>query len=172
MWRFIGAAAVLVAGVACNGGNDDTDDTDDTDDQETFITATVDGASYEGESQGCAFTDNGDGTSELLVWPADRISGSVMDWFPGDTDSYAFTGMTEPIVALISYFTEESVQYVGTSGSFDIDTWDPHSPENAADPLIGYIGGTFGGTFTQYGGTDTIEITNGAFYTRVHEYAR
>ncbi|MBW2255189.1 MAG: hypothetical protein JRI25_11390 [Deltaproteobacteria bacterium] len=168
MWRFIGMAVALVAVAACDGENGDTD----TDDQETFISATVDGASYEGESQGCAFMDHGDSTSELLVWPADRISGSVMDWFPGDIEEYAFTGTTEPVEALMSYFTEESVQYVGTSGSFSIETWEPHIPENAADPLIGYIGGSFHGTFTQYGGTDTVEITNGTFYSRVHENAR
>jgi hypothetical protein len=168
MRRFIGVAVALVAVAACNTDKDtDTDDNG----QETFISATVDGVPYEGESQGCAFTNHGDGTSELLVWPADRISGSVLDWFPGDTESFALTA-TEPLEALISYFTESSVQYVGTSGEFRVDTWEPHTPENAADPLIGYIGGSFHGTFTEFAGTDTVEITNGTYYSRVHENAR
>lgn len=143
------------------GGADDDDDADD----EYQVVATVDGEAYEGNSQGAVFMDHGD-TTELMLFPADAISGSVMGWMPGDTGSWQLTD-GDGFEAMLIYIDDASSQYTSSSGTFVIDTWEDNTEGGAADPRIGFITGTFQGTFTEFGGEATVEVTGGQFHSMV-----
>jgi len=142
-------------------GDDDDDDADD----EYQVVATVDGEAYEGNSQGAVFMDFGD-TTELLLFPADAISGSIFGWMPGDMGSWQLTD-GDDFEAMLIYIDGSSSQYTSSSGTFVIDTWEENTSGTTADPRIGFITGTFEGTFTEFGGTDTVEVTGGQFNSMV-----
>jgi hypothetical protein len=141
-------------------GDDDDDDADD----EYEVVATVDGEAYEGNSQGAVFMDYGE-TTELMLWPADAISGSVLGWMPGDTGSWQLTD-GDDFEAMLIYIDDASTQYTSSSGTFVIDSWEENNG-GATDPRIGFISGTFEGTFTEFGGTATLEVTGGQFDSMV-----
>jgi hypothetical protein len=141
-------------------GAGDDDDADD----EYQVVATVDGEAYEGNSQGAVFMDYGD-SSELMLWPADAISGSVLGWMPGDTGSWQMTD-GDDFEAMLIYIDDASSQYTSSSGTLVIDMWEDNDG-GSADPRIGFITGTFEGTFTEFGGTATLEVTQGQFDSMV-----
>ncbi len=144
------------------GGDDDDDDAGD----EYVVVATVDGEAYEGNSQGAVFMDYGE-TTELMLWPADAISGSVMGWMPGDTGSWQLTD-GDDFEAMLIYIDGASTQYTSSSGTFVIETWEDNVEGGATDPRMGFMTGTFEGTFTEFGGTATVEITGGQFDSMVN----
>ena len=144
------------------GGGDDDDDAAG---EDYKVVATVDGEAYEGNSQGAVYMDYGDST-ELMLFPADPISGSIFGWMPGDTGSWQLTDV-EPLEAMLVYIDDASTSYTSSSGTIVIDTWEENTEGNSADPRIGFMTGTFEGTFTEFGGTATVEVTGGQFNSMV-----
>jgi hypothetical protein len=132
-----------------------------------FISATVDGLPYQGSSQGAVYIGtDGETESELMMFPADEFSGTLIGWEPVVTGTFIMS-TEEGSEAIFSYVDGANGQYASTSGEMSIDTWQDHNPDNAADTRLGYMGGSFAGTFTRLSGADTIEITDGSFFVMV-----
>lgn len=166
LWLTIAMTACLALG-ACPANTDDDDaGGGDDDDDPTFVEATVGGATYEGNSQGAIYNEASD-PPELMLWPADALSGYVWGWEPGETGTFTLSSGEGALAVLYFIDPDSSVQYVSDSGVFTIDEWQENTPENAADTRLGWIAGTFEGSFTEYAGSTTLEIIGGSYYAMV-----
>lgn len=128
------------------------------------VSATVDGVPYEGNSKGAVFTEAaGDTPSQLMFFPADPISGNLYGWTLGETGTWDLSsdGSTP---AMLMYI-DGTTQYVSSSGTLKIKSWLANVAENPADPRLGFIGGSFEGSFASTGGT--VEVSGGSFYSMV-----
>ena len=134
---------------------------------EYYVRALVDGQSYQGGSQGGAYNADVDPT-ELMLWPADAISGYLWGWAPGTTGSWTLSDAAGS-EALLFYFDDAMNQYASTSGTLTFDSWQDHLPDNSADSRIGFIRGTFSGSFYDELTGGTVEVTEGEFYSMVTE---
>jgi len=160
-------SAICLALLACPATDDDDDiGGGDDDDDPTYIEATVGGATYEGNSQGVVFNGAAEPT-ELMLWPADALSGYVFGWEPGETGTFTLSSGDGALAVLYFIDPDSMVQFVSDSGAFTIDAWEEHTPENAADTRIGWISGTFEGSFTEYAGSATLEVSGGSYYSMV-----
>jgi len=167
-WLILLTALGLGLG-ACPSTNDDDDlggGGGDDDDDPTFVQASVGGATYQGNSQGVVYNEAADPT-ELMLWPADALSGYAWGWEPGETGVFTLSSGEVALAVLYFIDPDSSVQFVSDSGTFTIDEWEEHTPDNAADTRLGYIAGTFEGTFVEYAGSATIEVTGGTYYSMV-----
>ena len=158
------AIALMGLLTACTSG-DDTDDLG-----EFYVTATVDGEPYEGDSQGARYTQAGTPT-ELMLWPADELSGYLFGWAAGATGSWTLSSGDTPD-AVLYWFDSAMAQHISDTGELSIDTWTLHEPENAADERIGFITGTFHGSFSTLDGGSVVEITDGEFHSMVTSAGR
>jgi len=145
-----------------------------TEEEDLFITATIDGALYEGNAEGAhLFTSD---PAWLLLFPSDVLQGSVFGYVAGDTGTWdtVFEEACETDCTWLQY-TVGSTTWVSSSGSISIDVWNDHDPENELDARIGYAEGGFEGTLSCWmgceGAAETVEITDGAFRVQVSESA-
>lgn len=146
--------------LAC-GGKDDFDyHTGD-----FYVRALVDGVDYEGSSQGGTWLHDASGATELLMFPADPITGSFFDWAPGDTGELPLSDQ-EPLVSVMFYL-EGSAAFTSASGVFEIETWEENPGFGGADPRLAVMGGTFEGSFRAVGEERTVEITEGEFFSLI-----
>ncbi len=133
--------------------------------EDFFVTATVDGGTYVGDSQGAVYYGESEPTY-LMLWPSDNLSGYLFNWAPGDQGLWTLSDDLESADAYLAWFDTEMNSYVSVTGSLSIDSWEEHIPENSADTLLGYISGSFDGSFMgTVGGTVTIE--DGSFFSMV-----
>jgi hypothetical protein len=152
----------LLALSGCFGGEE----------EDLFVTATIDGALYEGSVEGGHLFSSE--PAWLLLFPSDLLQGSVFGYVAGETGSWdtVFEEACETDCSWLQYQLG-SATYVSSSGTISIDTWTDHEPENEFDARLGYAEGGFEGTLSCWmgceGAAETVEITDGAFRIQVTE---
>jgi hypothetical protein len=163
--RIFGVVLLLasVGLTACGGGGDDDNGPDPSD---FYITAKVDGVDYAGNSKGAALARlASEDSGELNLFPADALSGTIIDWSAGQTGSFDLASGAPP-EAILVYVDGTTGAHASTSGTFAIDTWEW---DNDIAPKLGYMTGTFQATCSTLDQTSTVAITDGAFYIMVTE---
>jgi hypothetical protein len=154
--------ACLLVLPACFGGEE----------EDLFVTATIDGALYEGSVEGAHLFD-GD-PAWLLLFPSDPLQGSIFGFAAGETGSWdaVFEEACETDCTWLQYAVG-SATYVSSTGSITVDQWEEHEPDNEFDTRIGTAEGSFEGTLSCWmgceGAAETVEITDGVFRVRVSE---
>ena len=146
------------------------DKSDSGDNGDTWVRATIDGQGYEGNSQGVVWYRS---ATMLQLFPGDVLEGTVSGWAEGDTGSWDTAFDAEADAGTWLQYMPEGVTWVSASGTFTVDNWEAHTPENSYDPILGYITGTFEGSLTCYMGCDgaaaTVEITGGDYRSMVSD---
>ena len=144
----------------------------DAEEEDLYVSATIDGALYEGSVEGAhLFTTD---PAWLLLFPSDLLQGSIYSYTAGTTGSWdtAFEEACETDCTWLQYQLG-SATYVSSSGSITIDVWNDHDPDNEFDARIGYAEGSFEGTLSCWmgceGAEETVEITDGVFRVQVSE---
>lgn len=94
----------------------------------------------------------------LQLFPSQSVAGSLVSWLPGDTGSYSLSPGGK---AQMSFVDAIGTVYVATSGAIILDGWFPRSPSTLQDSHVGVLTGTFEGTFSNWGGDESIRITGG-----------
>ena len=142
----------------------------DTYTQSTYVIATIDGrriqtpgwAVYRQEQAGDVLSGS------LQLFPAQTIAGNI-SWLLGDTGIYTLAGAAGSD-ALLTYTDHQNRTYVATDGVLAIQSWTPLPSSDPYDSRVGYISGTFEGTFVDLDGVNSVRITGGAFRAAVQQH--